>query len=520
MAKTIMVQGTSSHVGKSVLCTALCRIFAQDGFHTAPFKAQNMALNSAVTSEGGEISRAQAVQAEAAGIDTSVYMNPILLKPTRDNASQVIILGVPRGNRSAGDYHRDFAPQAESLVSDCLNRLKAGYEVVVIEGAGSPAEINLKNSDIANMKTAELADAPVLLAADIDRGGVFAFLIGTLELLEENERRRIKGFIINKFRGDLGLLQPGLDFLEERTGIPVLGVVPYIHELGIEEEDSVSLEEINSTPTRNGQVKIAVVQLPRISNFTDFDILKNLPDTSLEYIRKGQKIGDADLVIIPGSKNSVLDLLYLQAEGYAEEIKLLAAQGKHIAGICGGYQMLGEVLLDPQGCEAGIPSVEGLGLLPVKTVYGSSKTTHQAEAVITAENGFWLNINNKDIGGYEIHSGQTELLDENAGLLIIRRRSGEETAIADGAVNAAGNVFGTHLHGLFNNQEVCRALVNALRRPKGLPDLNKQELDFDNKSARYDHLADVVRASLDMEKLYEIMGLSSGSQAKVTSLWK
>ncbi len=506
MAKSIMLQGTSSHVGKSILCTALCRIFYQDGFRTVPFKAQNMALNSAVTPDGGEIGRAQAAQAEAAGLSASVYMNPILLKPKQDQEAQVIIMGAPLGDMSARDYRNNFLPQAEPLVLDCINKLKNEYDVLIIEGAGSPAEINLKDRDIVNMKTAELADAPVLLVADIDRGGVFAFLIGTLELLEPAERERVKGFIINKFRGDLSLLQPGLEFLEERTGIPVLGVIPYIHEHGIDEEDSVCLAELQPSGAIDAAIKIVVIQLPRISNFTDFDAFRDLPDTRLEFIREGQIIGDADLVIIPGSKNTILDMRYLQEEGYADEIGIMARQGKFIVGICGGYQMLGEELLDPEGTEAGIGSLQGLGLLPLVTTYESQKITHQVEAKLLAEQGFWREIGDLYIRGYEIHNGQTRLRDNNAGLLKIQSRSGEKVEILDGAVNREGNVFGTHLHGFFDNAEVMLALINAIRAQKKLNPIDKQDLSLQQKQAKYDHLAEIVRSSLDMEKLYEIMG--------------
>ncbi len=507
MAASIMLQGTSSHVGKSLLCTALCRIFYQDGFRTVPFKAQNMALNSAVTLDGGEIGRAQAVQAEAAGLSATVYMNPILLKPKQDHEAQVIVLGNPQGDMHAWDYRQHFLPQAESLVRDCIKRLKSEYEVLVIEGAGSPAEINLKDRDIVNMKTAELADAPVLLVADIDRGGVFAFLIGTLELLEPEERQRVKGFIINKFRGDLNLLKPGLDFLEERTGIPVLGVVPYIHEHGIDEEDSVCLAESQSFGAMDAAIQIAVIQLPRIANFTDFNVFKALSDTRLQYIKKGERIGTADLVIIPGSKNSILDMVYLQEEGYADEIRLLASQGHSIVGICGGYQMLGQKLLDPDGTEAGRGSQEGLGLLPIITTYASQKTTHQVEATLVSRRGFWSDVQGKNIEAYEIHSGQSEVLDEQAQLFKIQYRSGEEVDLMDGAVNEAGNVWGTHLHGLFDNTEFLSAFINDLRRKKGLSPLDQQNPAFYKKQAKYDQVAEIVRASLDMEQLYKIMDL-------------
>jgi len=403
-----MLQGTSSHVGKSILCTALCRIFYQQGFRTVPFKAQNMALNSAVTPDGGEIGRAQAVQAEAAGLKAEVIMNPILLKPKQDMTAQVIVMGVPVGDMSAKEYRHDFLVTAENIVRDCIESLRDRYEVIVIEGAGSPAEINLKDRDIVNMKTALLADAPVLLVADIDRGGVFAALVGTLELLEDHERHRIKGFIINKFRGDLDLLKPGLEMVGNRTGIPVLGVVPYLHDHGIEEEDSVSLGERKSREKPEAHIQVAVLELPRISNFTDFDVFYGVPDVNVRFIKQGTKIGDVDLLIIPGSKNSILDLQYIKEQRYAQEICALAARGRYIAGICGGYQMLGKKLLDPLGSESGAGDQEGIGLLDIETAFADEKQTHQVEAVLHCDKGCFKELMGKTVRGYEIHSGKNQ----------------------------------------------------------------------------------------------------------------
>lgn len=505
--RAIMVQGTSSNVGKSLLCTALCRIFAQDGFQTAPFKAQNMALNSTVTPDGGEIGRAQGAQAEAAGVAPSVLMNPILIKPKQDCEAQIITLGVPYADMSATAYRRDFLPGAVSIVRDCLNKLQAQYQVLVIEGAGSPAEINLKDRDIVNMKTAELADAPVLLAADIDRGGVFASLIGTLELLEPHERQRVKGFIINKFRGDISLLQSGLDFLSERTGIPVLGVVPYVHDHGIDEEDSVCLSEKNGWGDEQAKVQIAVIQLPRISNFTDINAFIGLPDSRVRYVQPGESIGRVDLLIIPGTKNSILDMLYLQEQGYAEEIRSLAAQGTYIAGICGGFQMLGQELLDPEGTEAGMGSLPGLGLLPVSTLFGACKSTHQAQAQITSDRGVWKPLQGQEIRGYEIHMGQSVVIGEGSSLTHIGCRSGESCSIADGACSDSGRVFGSYLHGIFDNPAVMLGIMNEIRNSKGLPVLEIDQLPSQQRQQKYDQWADLVRASLDMNRLYHIMGL-------------
>jgi len=502
---TIMLQGTSSNVGKSVLCTALCRVFFQDGFRTAPFKAQNMSLNSSITPDGGEIGRAQGVQAEAARIKPTVYMNPILLKPKQDMYAQVINLGVAVADMSAKEYRSNYLPQAVSLVSDCINKLKQEYEVLVIEGAGSPAEVNLKDRDIVNMKTAELADAPVLLVADIDRGGVFASLIGTLELLEPHERERVKGFIINKFRGDIDLLTPGLTFLEKRTGIPVLGVIPYIHNHGIDEEDSVCLTEFQGKGESDALLKIAVIQLPRISNFTDINPFLNLPDTNVRFIKKGEKIGNVDVVIIPGTKNSIMDLFYLKEEGYQEEILALARRNKYIVGICGGYQMLGKKLLDPYGSEAGAGSQEGLGLLPCVTIYNSQKNTHQVEAEILSCSGFWQELQGKNIRGYEIHTGQTELEAENNYLLQINTRSGQAVRLKDGSSSQNGRVFGTHVHGFFDNPDILLAFINAVRKDKGLELLKAADLDICTQEKNYDRIAEVLRTSLNMKKLYQIM---------------
>ena len=504
-----MLQGTSSNVGKSVLCAAFCRIFYQDGYRTAPFKAQNMALNSTVTPDGGEIGRAQGAQAEAAGIMPTVEMNPILIKPKQDMHAQIIVRGKPFGDMSAKDYRNNFLPKAEGLVLESINRLKDQYEVLVIEGAGSPAEVNLKDRDIVNMKTAQLADAPVLLIADIDRGGVFASLIGTLDLLEPHERDRVKGFIINKFRGDLDLLKPGLDFLEERTGKEVFGVIPYMHDHGIDEEDSVSLSEFKTKGTEDDPIQIAVVQLPRISNFTDINPFLGLSDTRVRFVKKGEAIGEVDVVIIPGTKNSILDLVYLKEQGYYDEIINLASRGKHIVGICGGYQMLGQDLLDPEGTEADIGSLKGLGLLQCVTTYGAEKSTHQVEAKILAASGIWATIKGQTVKGYEIHMGQAEVPNEDCCLLQIEERSGKKVLIKDGAVNPDGRVFGTHLHGFFDNTNVMLTFLNTIREEKGLNLLQEKDLDIYQRERNYDKLAEIVRNSLNMEKVYKMMGLET-----------
>ncbi|MCL5779476.1 MAG: cobyric acid synthase [Firmicutes bacterium] len=505
LAKTIMIQGTSSHVGKSLLCTALCRIFKQDGFRVAPFKAQNMALNSYVTLDGGEIGRAQGAQAEAAGVTATVQMNPVLLKPKQDLNAQVVVLGKPWADMSARDYRQHFLPGAVSLVEQCIQGLRREYDVLVIEGAGSPAEINLKDRDIVNMRTALLAEAPVILAADIDRGGVFASLVGTLELLEPHERQKVAGFIINKFRGDLELLRPGLAFLEQRTGRPVLGVVPYLHGHGIEEEDSVSLAGAPRTPA-GAELDIAVIQLPRISNFTDFDLLGRVPGVVLRFVGPGDSLGQPDAVMLPGTKNTIQDLLYLREKGLDKEILTLAQRGIPLVGICGGYQMMGKMLYDPRGTEAGLGNLPGLGLLDIETTFLAEKQTHRCSATISCTALGWCDAANREITGYEIHTGQVEMGKEAEPLLYITRRSGAFTRLADGAVANQGQIFGTHLHGLFDNTGLLLDWINHLRKRKGLSLLAAEQLPV-HRDEKYDRLADVVRRHLDMRQLYEIMGL-------------
>ncbi|MHB1418433.1 MAG: cobyric acid synthase [Bacillota bacterium] len=507
-ARTIMVQGTASNVGKSILCTALCRIFKQDGWQVAPFKSQNMALNSYITKDGKEIGRAQGVQAEAAGIEATVDMNPVLLKPKQDMVAQVVVLGRPLGDMSARDYRADYLPIAADIVRQSLDKLRGEFEVVVLEGAGSPAEVNLKDRDIVNMKAAEMAEAPVLLVADIDRGGVFASLVGTLELLEPQERDRVAGFVINKFRGDLGLLKPGLDFLEQRTGKPVLGVIPYIHDLGIDEEDSVSIGVRNSRSGVVGdEVEIAVIQLPRISNFTDFDALSRIPSTRVRYVHMGQPLGNPDAIIIPGTKNTVQDLIYLREQGYSEEIAQKAQAGAWVVGICGGYQMLGLRVEDPQQIESDLTSIEGLGLLDVSTIFFSEKSTHRVTAEVIASEGFWKAAQGLAVEGYEIHMGRTEL-GSGATPLLRSRSTGTPDGDLDGAVSPTGRIFGTYMHGIFDNDRFCLLWINELRRIKGLLPVSATGSAYGSaKEDAYERLAAHVRQYLDMERVYRIMGI-------------
>ena len=406
MANYIMMMGTSSHVGKSILATAMCRILYRKGRKVVPFKAQNMALNSYVTRDGDEMGRAQVAQAEAAGMEPMVDMNPVLLKPTGNAASQVIIMGKPVGNMSAREYHRGYSLKAFDAVKEALGRLDKEYDTIVIEGAGSPAEINLKANDIVNMRVAKYLQAPVLLIADIDRGGALASLVGTLELLDEEERALVKGLVINKFRGDVTLLTPAIDFLEEKTGKPVLGVVPHIDQMGIDDEDSVSLEEKQSAPTE-GDIRIAVIQTPKISNFTDFDALAHEKDVALYYVKSLEDLGEPDVIMLPGSKNTTEDMLYLRKSGLGEKILAHAKAGKAVIGICGGYQMLGDVIRDPQHTESQNDEAAGLGLLGMETVFASEKLTSQVVAQCQDLHFMGQSISADNLQGYEIHMGHT-----------------------------------------------------------------------------------------------------------------
>ena len=506
MANYIMMMGTSSHVGKSILATAMCRILYRKGRKVVPFKAQNMALNSYVTRDGDEMGRAQVAQAEAAGMEPMVDMNPVLLKPTGNAASQVIIMGKPVGNMSAREYHRGYSLKAFDAVKEALGRLDKEYDTIVIEGAGSPAEINLKANDIVNMRVAKYLQAPVLLIADIDRGGALASLVGTLELLDEEERALVKGLVINKFRGDVTLLTPAIDFLEEKTGKPVLGVVPHIDQMGIDDEDSVSLEEKQAAPTE-GDIRIAVIQTPKISNFTDFDALAHEKDVALYYVKSVEDLGEPDVIMLPGSKNTTEDMLYLRKSGLGEKILAHAKAGKAVIGICGGYQMLGEVIRDPQHTESQNDEIAGLGLLGMETVFASEKLTSQVVAQCQDLHFMGQSISADNLQGYEIHMGHTTFTREaDKHPFTVCQRRGKTCASQEGTANAAGNVFGTYIHGAFDNDVFRRSVLNALRHSKGLEALANTRNVMAEKQKAYEHLADVVENSLDMEKLYQIMG--------------
>ena len=496
MAKPIMIQGTMSGAGKSLIAGALCRIFAQDGYRTVPFKSQNMALNSYVTADGLEMGRAQVMQAEAAMREADVRMNPILLKPTSDVGSQVIINGVPVGNMPAREYFRrktEYIP----VIREAYETLAAENDIVVIEGAGSPAEINLKKNDIVNMGMAKLADAPVLLVGDIDRGGVFAQLYGTVELLEPEERGRIKGLIINKFRGDKTILKSGLDIIERLTAKPVLGVVPYT-DADIDEEDSLA-ERLGSRGG-NGAADIAVLRLPHISNFTDLTPLECNENVSLRYVSKPHELGEPDLVIIPGTKNTIGDLLQLRESGLEAAVIRRANGGTPIFGICGGYQMLGREICDPEGTEHG-GRIRGMGLIDSVTVFGDQKRTSRVKGRITCGEGIFASLSGVRIEGYEIHMGKTQV---NGSCFAELYENGETAN--DGAV--CGNVYGTYVHGIFDSPDAVRYIVSALMKKKGLSADGIKTFDMkEYKETQYDKLAKAVRENIDIDRIYKIMGI-------------
>ena len=508
LGKVLMVQGTASHVGKSVLVSALCRIFRQDGFRVAPFKAQNMSNNSYVTREGGEIGRAQAVQAEAAGVEARVEMNPVLLKPEADHIAQVVRMGRPLVSAQVRDYFGLKAQLWES-VHTSLDVLRSEYDIVVIEGAGSPAEINLKATEIVNMRVALYAGAPVLLCGDIDRGGVFASLVGTLELLEPQERDTIKGFIINKFRGDASLLTDGLTMLEDRTGIPVAGVVHHYRDIHIPEEDSVALDIPARTVGVGFQaaLDIAVVQLPHISNFDDFDPLAREPGVALRYVSSAAEMGDPDLVILPGSKTTIPDLVWMESQGLCGAVRECHRKGASIVGICGGYQMLGTHLYDPDGIESSLAEREGLGLLPLTTTFAGSKETHRVLGEVAEGTGLLSRAAGSSIKGYEIHMGRSVGESLTMPFLINDRTDVPVTTDTsyDGAVDEEGRVLGTYIHGLFHNGDLRRSILQELAHRKGIALPDSSEMGA--MDSEFDKLADWVRGSLDMDLIYSITGL-------------
>ncbi|EJG0103181.1 cobyric acid synthase [Vibrio parahaemolyticus] len=477
---SLMVQGTTSDAGKSVLVAGLCRVLARKGINVAPFKPQNMALNSAVTKDGGEIGRAQAVQAQACNIEPTVHMNPVLIKPNSDTGAQIILQGKALSNMDAASFH-DYKKVAMNTVLDSFSKLTKEFDSIMIEGAGSPAEINLREGDIANMGFAEAADVPVIIVADIDRGGVFAHLYGTLALLSKSEQARVKGFVINRFRGDIRLLQSGLDWLEEKTGKPVLGVLPYLHGLNLEAEDAITAQQ-----ELNSEVKLNVVVpvLTRISNHTDFDVLRLNPDINLRYVGKGEKIDKADLIILPGTKSVRDDLAYLKSQGWDKDILRHIRLGGKVMGICGGYQMLGKTIDDPDGVEGEPGSSEGLGLLNVHTVLTGSKQLTKTEAV--------LNLNNQKakVKGYEIHVGRSQVLDEQP----LKLDNGER----DGAISECGQIMGTYLHGCFDEAEALNLITEWVNGTQ------VKQQDFEAlKEQGINRIADAIEQHMNLDFLFK-----------------
>ena len=493
--KCLMVQGTGSSVGKSVLCAAFLRIMKQDGYKVAPFKAQNMALNSFVTKAGLEMGRAQVTQAQAAGVEPDVRMNPVLLKPTSDRRSQVIVDGKAIGTMTAMEYHQ-YKPALRQSIRKTYDALEDTVDCVVIEGAGSPAEINLRAGDIVNMSMAESADAPVILVGDINLGGVFASLLGTIMLLTDEERARVKGVIINKFRGDVKILEPGLRMLEERIHVPVLGVVPWM-DVELEDEDSVT--ERFDRRSGEGDLDVAVVKLRHISNFTDFQSLALQPGVKVRYAQTAKELENADLIVLPGTKNTIEDLIDLRNRGIDAAIVRHARSGGMVIGVCGGYQMLGRVLHDPEHVESRVPDLAGLDLLDMEVTFEKEKYTAQASGTVNCDSGWLADANGVTVDGYEIHAGQNQLGEQAVPWLRINGR-------VDGVMNPKGNVMGSYLHGLFDDGQLFAAIASHIRKQKGLDGETQAPVSFEAfREREFDRIADIVRASVDMDAIYRII---------------
>ncbi|MTI68915.1 MAG: cobyric acid synthase [Firmicutes bacterium] len=488
----IMFQGTASSVGKSLLAAAVCRILKNEGYNVAPFKSQNMSLNSFVTKNGLEMGRAQVVQAEAAKIEPLVEMNPILLKPTSDVGSQVILNGKVYKNNTAKEYYKK-KDDLKNLVKEAYEKLAKDYEVIVLEGAGSCAEINLRDKDLVNMGMAKMVDSPVILVGDIDRGGVFASIYGSVMLLSEDERKRIKGFIINKFRGDVNLLKPGIKMLEEKINIPCLGVIPY-SDINIDDEDSVT---DRFKTNGNSYVTIGVIKLPYISNFTDFTPLVIEKDVTIKYITNKDEVSDVDLIIIPGSKNTIKDMKFIKDSGIDKEIYKKHKEGTKIIGICGGYQMLGKKIYDPRNIESSLDKIAGLSLLDTTTTIMDVKETKQVSGRFLLSNN---KLNEMSVKGYEIHMGETKIGSESKPLIQL------DNGNIDGAINMDGDVFGTYLHGIFENDDFRQSIIKNLKTKKGLS--NESNLSYKElKEKEYENLAKIVKDNLDIKKLKLIMGI-------------
>jgi adenosylcobyric acid synthase len=501
--RSLMILGSGSDVGKSIMVAGLCRIFRQEGIRVAPFKAQNMALNSFITPEGGEMGRAQVVQAQAAGLTPHVDMNPILLKPSSDVGSQVIVHGQVFGNYPARDYYR-LKPKLVRKVMASYRRLAQAYELVVLEGAGSAVELNLKQNDLVNFSMAKRAGATVLLVADIDRGGVFAATIGAFHLLTPTERRLLQGFIINKFRGDAALFREGGDIIARRTGRPVLGVVPYDRDLVLPEEDSVALgrKRLAAGATDTGAVKIGVVRLPHISNYTDFDPLEQEPTVTLRYLDHRDDLADLDMLILPGTKNTISDLLYLKETGLFHRIQAYAVAGGRVVGICGGYQILGQEIRDPLGVEGDSRTEPGLGLLPAVTTMAGDKTTTQVEARWPERLGAGV------LSAYEIHMGVSEPRGAGEPAFEIISRNGQSLRVADGWVSPDRRIWGTYLHGLFDNDGFRRAFREELRAHPSMPQTPERELSYVKfQETQLDRLAGLLRRHLDIPHIKRMIEL-------------
>lgn len=498
-AKTLMLQGTSSSVGKSVLTAALCRSFARRGVRVAPFKAQNMSNNAAVCGDGGEIGRAQAVQAAAAGIAPTPDLNPVLLKPEADSRSQVIVLGRRWQTLRAGSYYRR-KEELWPIVTAALGRLRAAFDLVIIEGAGSPVELNLRVFDIVNMSVARHAASPVLLVGDIDRGGIFAQLLGSLWLLADEERALVRGLIVNKFRGDRRLFADGVRILEERGGVPVLGVVPYLSDLALPEEDAVALDSHRQRDSECSR-DIAVIRLPHIANFDDFDPLCSERGVRLRYVDSASTLGNPSAVILPGTKSTHADLTWLTDRGFAEAIRRLSAQGAAIVGICGGYQMLGNRIRDPERIESGIEEMPGLGLLPVETVFSGEKAVFQSRARVANGPSWLADLRGQMVEGYEIHMGRTR---SARSWLEITSRNGQSCHAEDGYIDAEGRVWGCYLHGLFANAPLRRAWLRSLLPAEGVATADAP-VSLDEA---LDRLADEVEGAVDMKRLEAILAAS------------
>ncbi|WP_055070418.1 cobyric acid synthase [Clostridium massiliamazoniense] len=504
--KNIMIQGTASSVGKSIINAGLCRILSEDGFKVAPFKSQNMSLNSYITEEGLEMGRAQVVQAEAAGIKPIAAMNPILLKPTGERKCQVIFNGEVYGDFSAVEYQKE-KKNLKNKVKEIYKSLDEKFDIIVLEGAGSPAEINLREDDLVNMGMAELVDSPVILVGDIDKGGVFASIYGTIKLLSECEQKRIKGVIINKFRGDVEILKPGLKMLEDLINIPILGVVPYT-KLKIDDEDSTSIENFKKVKKLENDIVIKIIRLPFMSNFTDFNVLFSLDNVNISYVSNPEELDGADLIIIPGSKSTIEDLVFLKESGFNEKLYDLEEKGCTIFGICGGFQILGQKLINNLKVEGEIEEIEGLGLLNIVTEFKEEKVRTQVKAKIKGDKGFLNKCDGIVVEGYEIHMGVTkEVMEGTSPFVEIYNSLGKNDKRVEGYRNKDKKVYGTYIHGIFDSLEFTNKILNNIRKEKSIEvNENKEYLSFSElKEKEYAKLSNILRDSLDMEKIYKII---------------